>query len=145
MVRTHFVFVIFIAALALGCSKKKRVERACDDFCESSAECGGLTGEAENECSTECNDALEDADKDCIESLEDFTDCYSSNSCEELADECLLDAFSLLSNCPELVENSGIDGGGDCCGATDTCDWANDGVCDCSGEASWDSADCADF
>lgn len=30
----------------------------------------------------------------------------------------------------------------DCCDASDPCDWAGDGVCDCGGEATWDTADC---
>jgi hypothetical protein len=72
--------------------------------------------------------------------FEDFSDCVSSNSCAAAGEECLGNAFSLLAACPELLEDS--IGGDDCCGSTDTCDWANDGFCDCDGEQAWDVADC---
>jgi hypothetical protein len=140
MIRTHVILLACIGALTIGCSKKNRVEKICDDGCASSAECDELGGQSEADCRAECEDALEDADKDCLDAFEDFSDCVSSNSCAAAGEECLGNAFSLLAACPELLEDS--IGGDDCCGSTDTCDWANDGFCDCDGEQAWDVADC---
>lgn len=60
----------------------------------------------------------------------EYADC---EACVPLEDDC-----SGASTCPGgCTANAGP-----CCGDTDTCGWADDGVCDCGGAFAWDAADC---
>jgi hypothetical protein len=66
--------------------------------------------------------------------------CAADASCVQLAAEACTGQG--ISNEPTIGPASPS---GDCCTASDACDWANDGVCDCGGtySDSWDADDCA--
>jgi hypothetical protein len=129
------ISLIAFALLAAGCGNS--VSKTCKQFCEKSDECGDLIGSVED-CREECADELDDVDAECRDAMFDASDCYNDVTCEEYASgtECISETVAIVSECPEILETN-------CCGSTDTCDWANDEFCDCGGEQAWDAADCA--
>lgn len=121
---------------ATGC-KGKSVQDVCKDACSTQAKCSG--GGSQKECVDECVEDLEEVSKECLDAFSDLSKCQKKVSCENLEEglKCLGEAIAIFTDCPELFG----DAFGDCCGATDTCDWGSDGICDCGGEASWET-DC---
>jgi hypothetical protein len=112
------------------------------DDCKSCVACdlnttcpGGCTLSTDACCApgNPCNKA-NDGVCDC-EGLQpwDTEDC---KSCASNDPEC-----ANVNTCPGGCANAAQQPG--CCGPTDTCGYANDGWCDCSGTAAWDSTDCS--
>jgi hypothetical protein len=64
--------------------------------------------------------------------------CATDGDCVQRAAEACTD--SGVSNNPSNDPSTNTE----CCGPNDVCDWANDDVCDCGGDYSWDWADCAE-
>lgn len=73
-----------------------------------------------------------------------ITSCIQNYACtttnaffQQNLTECFITA---LGGNADAAGGSGT--GNSCCGATDTCGWAQDGFCDCNGAQPWDAVDC---
>ncbi len=91
---------------------------ATDPCCDAANTCN-LDGN--DVCDCEGTQAWDDAD---------CTSCYSADPNCAAVDTC-------PNGCAAASQQPG------CCGNTDDCGYANDGWCDCNGNAPWDFADCS--
>jgi len=134
---------------------------------ESYGYCGQAT--AEDLFDVECGGAdqsnVDDA-QGCTATVQNYLDCVSgtfdamtgaaSGGCSNAGNEDAFDAAEASAESSSacqatagcnfdvgLTESGSSSGGGNCCSASDPCDWANDGFCDCNNDYGWDDVDCS--
>ena len=138
------ISIVFLSGSS-DCRVKSSMHSSIQNFCTTFMLCpeyDKIPSGRVDECITKVTEEIAPS-RECAKAIGEITSCVKERSCVFIEDCLDTHVDSLNQFCTENDPSSSEDPGySDCCSPTDPCDYANDGVCDCPGEA-WDSSDCS--